>query len=111
MRTLILLGLAAGAAACGGAQVEIDNRSSSRLQDVTIAAGGSSSTVAAMAPATKKALSICPQGEAGALQLSFRVEDHVHRSEHPLYFECNSAYEIRVDISPGLEASAVVSLK
>lgn len=48
---------------------------------------------------------ICPKGEAGALQIAFRVGEKPFRSERPLYSECDSFYKISVDVSPTFETS------
>jgi hypothetical protein len=110
VRIVAVLGLSF-LAACSGARLEIRNQSSSRLQDVTIVATGTSLAVGSIEPSASKISSICPKGEAGALRISFRAGDKVFQSEKPVYFECDSFYRIRVDVSPVFEATIVHDFK
>jgi hypothetical protein len=91
--------------------LEIRNQSSSRLQDVTIVATGTSLAVGSIEPLASKISSICPTGEAGVLHISFRAGEKVFQSEKPLYFECDSFYRIRIDVSPVFEATVVHGLQ
>src|SRR5262245_22709199 len=111
MRFALLFPLVLIASACGGAQVNILNQSSTPLQDFTVEARGALVEVKAVGPKSGQRTSICPKGEAGALQVSFKANGRSYRSEQALYFECNPSYEISVDVSPGFEVSATVSLK
>ena len=111
MRFAIIFALVLVGSACGGAQVNILNQSSAPLQDVTVEARGVLAEVKVVEPKSAQRTSICPKGEAGALQVSFKANGQSYRSEQALYFECNSSYEISVDVSPSFEVSATVSLK
>ena len=111
MRYPIFFGLVFIGSACGGAQIDIRNQSSTRLQDVTVAARGASSSIKLVEPRSEQHTSICPKGEAGVLEVSFTANGKVYRSEESLYFECNSSYVIKVEVLPTFDVSAAVGLK
>ena len=111
MRFTIFFPLVFIGSACGGAQVDIRNQSSTRLHDVTFVARGASAEVSLVEPKSEQRTSLCPKGEAGAIQVSFIANGQTYRREQGLYFECNSSYAIKVDISPTFEISATVGLK
>ena len=111
MRFLLLSVFAFAAYACGGAEVNVRNQSSTRLQDVVISAEGDSAAIDAVEPSAERSTSICPEGETGSLELSFTVNGKEHRSRHSLYFECNSSYRILLNVSPEFDAAAAVSLE
>lgn len=111
MRSTIFVALVFIGSACGGAQVDIRNQSSARLHDVTVVARDASAVVNFVEPKSEQRTSICPKGEAGAIQVSFVANGQIYRGAQALYFECNSSYAIKVDVSPSFEISASVGLK
>ena len=111
MRFALVFVVAMICSACGGAQVDIRNRSSAQLRDVTITATADSAKISVVESMSEQRTSICPKGETGAIQVSFTANGQAYRSDQPLYFECSSSYAIKVDVSPSFEVSAVASLK
>jgi hypothetical protein len=111
MRILILSVFAFAAYACGGAEVNVRNQSSTRLQDVVISAEGDSAAIDAVEPSAGGKTTICPKGETGSLELSFMADGKWHHSKHSLYFECNSSYRVLLNVSPEFETAAAVTLK
>jgi hypothetical protein len=106
-----ILGLAILSSACGGAGVEVRNQSAVRLDDVVISAKGKSARIASIDSQAVGKTSICPAGEAGKVDLSFRAEGRVHTSEHPLYFECDALYVIKLEVSPAFRVRAIATLR
>jgi hypothetical protein len=106
-----ILGLAILSSACGGAGIEVRNQSAVRLDDVVISANGKSARIASIDSQTVGKTSICPAGEAGKVDLSFRAEDRLHSSEHALYFECDALYVIRLEVSPAFRVRATATLR
>jgi hypothetical protein len=96
---------------CGGARVEVRNRGMVRLEDVVISAKGSSATIAGIDSQAVEQSAICPKGEAGSLAIRFRVDGHVHSSDHSVYFECDWLYIVRVEVAQDLTVSATASLR
>ena len=111
MRILVVCTLVFCFCACRGAQVNVLNRSSARLNQVVVSAPGDSVTIGAIEASGQKAISICPKGEAGALGLSFKVNGGDHSENIPLYFECNSSYAITVEVSAAFEVTAKPEIK
>jgi hypothetical protein len=99
------------AAACRGAQVDVRNRSSEILQDVTISARQASSTLDRISPGDSRRTSLCPQGEAGGVDISFKVNGQPHHEQRPVYFECDFLYRVQVEISPAFEVTASARLR
>jgi hypothetical protein len=91
--------------ACHGAGVDVRNDSPARLEEVVISANGDSATIESIEPGTSRAGSLCPKGEAGELELSFRADGKPYRSKTPVYFECDSLYRLQVDVSSTFEAA------
>jgi len=106
-----ILGLAILSSACGGAGVEVRNQSAVRLEDVVISAEGKSARIASIDSKAVGKTSICPAGEAGSIDLSFRAEGRVHTSEHALYFECDALYVIKMEVSPAFQVRATATLR
>jgi len=69
------------------------------------------STVKFVEPRSVQWTSICARGEAGVLEVSFSANGQVYRNEEGLYFECNSFYAIKVDVSPGFDVTVSLDLK
>jgi hypothetical protein len=111
MRYLIVSMFPLVVCACGGAEVRVQNRSSTRLEEVVISAQGDSAAIDVVEPSAERKTAICPRGEAGSLELSFRANGTQQRSAHPLYFECNSSYRVVIDVSPELDVAAALSVK
>jgi hypothetical protein len=111
MRLLTILAFAILGGACGGAGVQVRNRSAVRLDDVVISANGRSATIEKVESQAEERTSICPKGEAGTLGVSFRANGQVHTSEQALYFECDRLYVIRVEVSTDLQVVATASIK
>ena len=108
MRCLLAVSCCVLVGACGsGARVEIANGTSHRLQAVTVAAGGSAATVDLINPESATAVSICPQGEVGDLDLRFELEGRSVQQRVAVYFECDASYvvHLRVARSDLVEAS------
>ena len=97
--------------ACRGAQVNVLNRSSARLEQVLVLAPGDSVTIDSIEAFAEQAIAICPKGEAGILGLSFKVNGSDYNKDIPLYFECNSAYAIKVEVSAAFDVTAKQELK
>lgn len=106
MRILAVCTLGLILCACRGAQVSVLNRSSARLERVVVSAGGDSMTIEAIAPSSEQSTSICPKGEVGLLGLSFKANGNDYKRDTPLYFECDSFYEIKVEVSATFEVTA-----
>jgi hypothetical protein len=87
MRFLTVSVFAFLACACGGAEVNVRNQSSTRLEGVVISAQGVSAAIDAVEPSAERKTSICPKGEAGSIELSFLANGAQHQSKHSLYFE------------------------
>jgi hypothetical protein len=107
----MILACAILTSACGGARVEVRNKSAVTLDEVAISANGIAAQIGTIETQGRKATSICPQGEAGALGLSFRANGRTYNSEHALYFECDWLYVINVEVSPTFEAVATSTLR
>ena len=97
--------------ACGGAGVEVRNQSAVRLEDVVISAKEASTRMPGIDSQTVGKTSLCPAGEAGEVDLSFRAAGRVYTSEHALYFECDSLYVIRLEVSPAFQVRATSTLR
>jgi len=80
------LALAIIGTACGGARIEVRNHSMVRLEQVVISAQGSSATIAGIDSQAVEKTAICPKGEAGTLEITFRADGTIHRSEPAAYF-------------------------
>jgi hypothetical protein len=91
--------------ACAGAHLEVRNQSASRLDDLTVTARGGTAVIGSLQPSTTKLASVCPQGEAGELRVSFRADGRMFQRDHRVYFECNRQYQLRIDVSPQFEVS------
>lgn len=111
MRCLTILAVAILNGACGGAGVEVRNRSAARLDDIVISANGRSASIRTVESQAQGTTAICPKGEAGMLGFSFRRGGQSYHSEHSLYFECNSSYIIRIEVLPTLRVVATSSLE
>ena len=112
MRLTMIFGIAALMCGCGGAQVDIRNNAAVPLEDVAITAGErSAQVVKRIEPLAEGKTTICPAGEAGEFALSFKASGQLHRSEHRLYFECDSLYRIHIDVSSKFDATADLIFK
>ncbi|HET9703954.1 MAG TPA: hypothetical protein VFP85_07975 [Vicinamibacterales bacterium] len=111
MRILAVCTLGLLLCACRGAAVNLLNRSSTRLEQVVVTAGGDSVTIEAVEPFGEQTISICPKGEAGVLGLSFKAKGNDYNKDTPLYFECHSSYAIRVEVSAAFEVTAKQEMK
>ena len=94
--------------ACSTARLEVRNQSASRLDDMTIQAGGRTASIGSIEPSAMKQSSICPRGELGALHVSFRADGKVFQRDHSIYFECHSLYNLRIVVSPSFETTVVL---
>jgi hypothetical protein len=110
MRGLISVAIVV-ATGCGGAEISVRNHSSMPLQDVIIAAAGSSTTIELIAPESDERTSLCPRGEAGSADFSFRANGQQYRHQLAVYFECDFLYRLQIDVSPRLEVTAAASLR
>ena len=106
-----IIGLSIVSSACGGAGVEVRNQSAVRLEDVVISANGVSARMSGIDSQTVGTTSLCPEGEAGEVDLSFRAAGRVHTSKHAVYFECDSLYVLRFEVSPAFETRATSALR
>ena len=111
MRILAICTLGLLFCACRGAQVNVLNRSSARLEQVVVSAPGDSVTIDAIEASGEETISICPKGEAGVLGLSFKVNGNDYNKDTPLYFECNSSYSITVEVSAAFDVTARQEMK
>ena len=108
MRLVAVSELAFLTCACDGAQVDVRNQSSTRLQEVVVTAGGDSATIDVVEPSAERKTWICPEGEAGELRVAFIADGRQYRSNHSQYLECHWGYRILVDISPRFEVAVTV---
>ena len=105
MRSLLWLALML-AAGCRGADVNVRNLSSTRLENVTISANGAAANIDRIEPGADGRTSLCPRGEAGSADVSFRANGREHRRQLELYFECDPLYRLQFDVSSDLDVTA-----
>ena|SRR5687767_9609854 len=110
-RFCVMLVLALVAGGCGRAEVQIQNHSATRLLDLFVSGGGDRVKVDFVEPMGRRRTLLCPQGEAGSLEISFTARGEIHRSAQPVYFECDGSYLIQVDISPEFAVRSAVQLR
>ena len=99
------------AVGCGGAYVDVRNHSTVPLRNVVVAAQGGSAAIGDVEPSSSQVTSLCPHGEAGALEVTFESNGLNHRSKQPLYFECSASYGIEIVVSREFEVVASVRIK
>ena len=92
-------------ASCGDARVHIANKSSSDLGDVQLIARGTIVPVGVLAAGKERTVAVCPKGES-SLTVKFHAAGKNHEVEADTYFECDSFYELNVEIKPDLSVTA-----
>jgi len=107
----IVLTAAIAAAGCRGAQVDVRNHSSETLQGVVVSANGASTTIGRIAAGDTRRRFLCPAGEAGSLNVSFRENGRAHSQEVPVYLECDVLYRVRLDVSSTFDVSVDAGLR
>jgi hypothetical protein len=108
----VLIGaLALVTTACGGAEVAVSNHSSTPLDDVVISARDASRKIDRIDAGSTARRFLCPRGEAGSIDISFRANGQQHQHQTPLYFECEVLYRVDVDVSSALDVTASVKLR
>lgn len=95
----------------GGARVTLHNQSGARLSEVSITSGDVSVSLGTVEPGDTLDGSICPRGEAGRLEVAFTANGEKRQGSAPLYFECNSSYQLRVSVSPVFGVAATSGLQ
>jgi len=108
---LIGLMVAIAGAGCRGAQIDVRNHSSEALQGVVIRAKDATTTITRIGSGDTRRRFLCPRGEAGNVDVSFRENGRQHRQEVPVYFECDFLYRVQLDVSTAFEVSVNVRLR
>jgi hypothetical protein len=107
-----MLLLALVASGCGrSAEVQIHNHSATRLLDLFVSGGGDRVKVDFVEPMGRRRTLLCPQGEAGSIEISFTAGTKTYQTTQQAYFECSGSYQIQIDISPEFEARSAVRLR
>ena len=97
--------------ACCGAEVRIHNNATIALMDVKLAALASQATIEAVPPSSVVTTKLCPRGEAGEFEISFKAGSQTYRTRQPAYFECNPAYVVDVQVSPTYTVTSHVTVR
>jgi hypothetical protein len=92
-------------ACSSGTPVEVRNRSSMTLHDVSVRGSGFEQSVAAtLAPGQARTVSVRPKGDSG-LAISFIADSRRVSHAENGYFEGNGFYTVQVIVQPDLSAS------